>query len=90
MEPRRAIPKFSSAKAGVVLTFIFIGKAEGRQWHCLVSHLGKALFTGRVCAQLQELVHERGAELSKGEGNVFHLFAANKVALLTFLLYPNA
>ena len=92
MEPRRAIPKFSSAKAGVVLTFIFIGKAEGRKWHGLDGQplLRKGLSTGKIFARLWELIHERNAELRKREGNAFHLFAASKVASFTFLLHPNA
>lgn len=92
MEPRRAIPKFSSAKAGVVPTFVFVGKAEGRKWHCLDDHplLRKVLSTGKISAQLWELIHKRNAEWKNGEGNAFHLFAARKVSSFAFLLYPNA
>lgn len=53
METRRAIPKFSSAKAGVVPTFIFIGKVEsGTAW--MVSR-----FLGKVCP-LETFLHNSG------------------------------
>lgn len=69
-KPKRAIPKFSTVKAVVVPTFIFVGKQKAGRQKCHLLQfkllLVKVLFTGKISAQLWQLIQKLNTELKRG------------------------